>query len=61
MNRLFWIEVQKCWCITLSIKDKRKIHKKALDIVKGIAISKTPNRYSKNPLDDGDDFEDDDE
>ena len=50
MNRLFWIEVQKCWRLILTDNEKKAIINSAANIVKGIIATRPPKRYKKNPL-----------
>lgn len=59
MNRLFWQEVLAKWCIRLSVEEKEIINKRAGQEVRVLSKKEISNPYSKNPLDD--EWEDDDE
>ncbi len=59
MNRLFWQEVLAKWCIRLSVEEKEIINKRAGQEVRVLSKKEISNPYSKNPLDD--EWDDDDE
>lgn len=58
MNLEFWREMQKCWRITLSNEDRELIQATASAVVLDWTSATITKPYSKNPLDD---FEDDDD
>ena len=59
MNRLFWQEILANWCIRLSVENKETINKRAGQEVKILSKKVIKNPYSKNPLDD--EWDDDDD
>ena len=59
MNRLFWQEVLAKWCIRLSNEEKEAIKKQARQEVQVLSKKAISNPYSKNPLDD--EWDDDDD
>lgn len=60
MNPVFWMEIQKCWRITLDTEDNEQLQASAAAVATEWASTATSIAYSKNPLDDFDD-EDDEE
>ncbi len=59
MNRIFWQEVLAKWCTRLSVEEKEIINKRAGQEVRVLSKKVISNPYSKNPLDE--EWEDDDE
>ena len=60
MDIAFWREIQKCWRITTSNEDKKLIQEIATAVALDWGTVTITNSYSRNPLDDFED-EDDDE
>lgn len=60
MNPFFWSEIQKCWRITLDTEEKNRLQNQAYSVAAEWADTTRIKAYSRNPLDDFDD-EDDDE
>lgn len=60
MNPVFWKEIQKCWRITLDTEENEQLKDNASAVAAEWANTVTSIIYSRNPLDDLDD-EDDEE